>query len=71
VIPPREAVRVVPFNEQIPEVSDHDNDPDDCPPDAVSDNELPVVNAEELVTDKPVCDALLMVIVVFADDRSR
>jgi hypothetical protein len=61
----------VPLNEQIPESTDQDKDPVDCPPDAVSDNELPVVNAEELVTDKPVCDALPIEIVVLTDDRSK
>ena len=63
--PPRVAVSDVPDNEQIPEVTCHEIDPPDCPPEAVSVNVLPVVNEDALVMLKPFCDALLIVMVVF------
>ena len=70
-IPPLDAVNVDPLNVHVPEFNDHDNEPEDWPPEAVIDNELPVVNDVALVIDNPDCCALLIVIVVFDDERSR
>lgn len=63
--PPRDAVSDEPDNEQIPDVTCHVMEPPDCPPAAVNDNVLPVVNDDELVIEKPLCDAFVMVMVVF------
>jgi hypothetical protein len=63
--PPRVAVNDVPDKEQIPDETCHEIKPPDCPPDAESEWVEPVVNDEALVMEKPVCDALLIVMVVF------
>lgn len=51
--PPRDAVREVPDNEQIPAVTCQEIDPPDWPPDAVRFSVEPVVNDDALVTEKP------------------
>ena len=64
-------MRDVPLSEQIPELTAHDNEPLDWPPDAVNVSDEPVVKDVELVIDSPLCWALPVVMEVFDDERSK
>jgi hypothetical protein len=67
VTPPRDEVSEVPDSTQFPEVTDHETDPDVCPPEAVRVWVDPVVKEVALVIENPDCGALSMVIARFAE----
>ena len=69
--PPRVAASDVPERTQIPEVTDHEILPPDCPPLAVTDKFDPVTNDETLVMKKPLCEARPIEIVVFEEFAAK
>lgn len=65
--PPRVAVSDVPDNTQMPDVTDHEILPPDCPPDAATVKGDPVTNEAIFVMKNPDCDAFAIVTVVFEE----
>jgi hypothetical protein len=63
-MPPRVADNDVPDSTQMPEVTDHEMLPPDCPPDALNVRGEPVTNEATFVMKKPDCDARPIAMVV-------
>ena len=71
VMPPREAVRLLPLSVHAPDWRVQVTEPVDCPPELVSEREEPVVKEAVLEMVNPVCADLSTVTVVFADCLTR
>ena len=69
--PPRDADNEVPERTQMPEETDHEMFPPDCPPVAVNDKFVPVTNDAKLEIKNPDCEARPIVMVVFAEFTAK
>ena len=71
VMPPREAVRLLPLSVHAPDWRVQVTEPAVCPPVVARDRVVPVVKEAALEITKPLCGALSTVTVVFADCLAR